>query len=118
MSTRFRVSIGVFVVIIALLQPVVMNAFIAFLFAGIIPGTTISLPFWLMSLLLVSVAYIAIRWISKDPIYIGDTPYQQQKSKQAAREYVLRKTTQTTSAKGRRPNFLRKRKRGYQVATS
>ena len=96
MSTRFRVSIGVFVVIIALLQPVVMNAFIAFLFAGIIPGTTISLPFWLMSLLLVSVAYIAIRWISKDPIYIGET----------------------TSAKSRRPNFLRKRKRGYQVATS
>jgi hypothetical protein len=118
MSTRLRVGIGLFVVIIALLQPVVMNAFIAFLFAGIIPGTTISLPFWLMSVLLVTVGYIAIRWISKDPIYIGDTPYQQQKSKQAARDYVLRKTTQTKSTISRRPGVLHKRKRGYRVATS
>ena len=118
MSTRFRVSIGLFVVIIALLQPSVMNAFIAFLFAGIIPGTTISLPFWLMSILLVTVAYIAIRWVSKDPIYIGDTPYQQQQNKKAARDYVLRKTAQPAATKSRRPRFLRKRKRGYQVATS
>jgi hypothetical protein len=118
MSTRFRVSIGIIVVIFALLQPIILNAFIAFLFAGIIPGTSIALPFWLMSLFLVTIAYIAIRWVSKDPIYIGDTPHQQQQNKKAARDYVLRKTTRSTSTKSRRPQFLRKRKRGYQVAAS
>lgn len=118
MSTRFRISISILIVIVALVQPSIMDAFLTFLFIGIIPGTAITLPFWLMSLLLVTVAYVAIRWVSKDPIYIGDTPHQQQQNKKAARDYVLRKTTQPKSSKQRRPGFLRRRKRDYQVATS
>jgi hypothetical protein len=111
-----RIIIGALVGLILIMQPFVMDPLLAFVFAGIIPGTNLELPFWAMSLLLACVGYIAIRWATKDPVYIGDTPHQEAQKKLAARKYVLQKINPTPKP-SRRPT-LRRRKRTYRVATS
>lgn len=128
MLTAIKTIIAIIVIIFALKQPVVINALIAFLFAGVLPGTNIILPFWATSLIALMIGFLAIRWLMKDPLYIGDSAYQQKQAKAKARNYVLSQTktdprTSKIKLVQRRLLSLKKwlkkrRKRKYQTATS
>lgn len=99
-----------------LIQPVVMNAIFGFLFAGIVPGTSIILPFWAMSCVLAVIGYSAMKWLQRDTLFIGDEQYVEQQRKQYARAYVLQKTLRSSV---KRPVAVRQRlRRRQQTATS
>jgi hypothetical protein len=109
-------TIWIIIGLLILFQPVVMDTVLAFVFAGIIPGTTLELPFWAMSLLLGLIGYIAIKWVTKETVYIGDVKQIDTQKRLAARKYVMQKIN-PIKAPSRRPT-LRRRKRTYRVATS
>lgn len=117
MAAFVRAFIFGTIILIIVIQPFIFNAVCTFLFAGVIPGTDIVLPFWAMSLILASLAFTAIKWVRKEPIYIGDTVHETQLNKRHAREYVLQKAAAKPKATTQRPLFKR-RKRSYRVATS
>lgn len=73
-----------------MIQPIVIDATFGFLFAGIVPGTDIVLPFWAMSLVLASVGLIALNWLMGHTLYIGDSAYEQRRMKKTARQYIRR----------------------------
>ncbi len=120
MSPAVRKSVFIIAIIILLIQPFVMNSFFSFIFAGVVPGTTIVLPFWAMSLFLASIGYIAIKSVSKETLFVGDTAHKERQAKANAKRYVLQKVTPAT--KKQQPRFAkllpRRRKRSYRVATS
>lgn len=116
MSRQVRKTIWLIIGLLIFFQPVVMDSLLTFVFAGIIPGTAIELPFWAMSLLLGTIGYTAIRWVTKETVYIGDVKEIDTKNRQAARRYVMQKVNPLKKST-RRPT-LRRRKRTYRVATS
>lgn len=81
----------------------------AFLFAGIVPGTDIVLPFWAMSLILATIATIAINWLFKQSLFIGDDPYRQSLAREQARATIkssrTRKQTSLTSTRHTRKRY-------------
>ncbi len=121
MSTAAKTIIGSFITVVIVSQPIVFTAIFTFFFTGSVPGTDITLPFWAMTLVLCSIGYIAIKWLTKDTLYIGDTAHHQQQAKAEARAYVLqhvaRSRTKTVTALPKSPQTKR-RKRAYQTAPS
>lgn len=117
MASFVRAFIFGIIIIVVVSQPIIFNGLFTFIFAGVVPGTDISLPFWAMSLVLATIAFVAIKWVRKEPLYIGDTIHEAQLNKRQAREYVLQKASAKPTVSSRRPLFKR-RKRAYRVATS
>lgn len=110
------IKISIVIVLIGLVfHPLVINPLCAFLFAGIVPGTTITLPFWAMSCILFTIGYGAITWLKRDMLYIGDVRGIEQQRKQTARAYVAQKTSSSVVIK--KPVRARQRRR-QQTATS
>lgn len=116
MTSQAQKTIWIIIAILILFQPVVMDPLMAFVFAGIVPGTTVELPFWAMSLFLGFIGYTAIRWVTKETIYIGDVTQADIEKRRAARKFVMQKIN-AAKKPVRRPS-LRRRKRTYRVATS
>ncbi|MEO5691205.1 MAG: hypothetical protein ABIQ64_03400 [Candidatus Saccharimonadales bacterium] len=110
------IKTSIVIVLLALvLQPIVLNAVFSFLFAGIVPGTQITLPFWAMSCILFSIGYGATLWLKRDMLYIGDVRGIEKQRKQTARAYVAQKTSRSVEVK--KPVRVRQRRR-QQTATS
>lgn len=119
MSATTKTITGILIGCVIVAQPFVYNPLFGFLFTGLVPGTSIVLPFWAMSLVLGSIGYVAVHWITKDTLYIGDKIYEQKKAKAKARAYVLTQVSRKPSAtKYVSSRQTRRRKRGYQVVTS
>lgn len=80
------------VIILALLilfnLPTIFTVIFELILLGAIPGTTINIPFWVMLPLMVFCGYIAIHWISHQPLYIGNLEYQEKLARQLARKKV------------------------------
>jgi hypothetical protein len=115
MSTLSKVIIGL-VIISIFTVPAVGNAIAALLFAGIVSGISYELLFWAVVLLLALAGYFAIRWLSRDTLYIGDSTYDQKQAKADAREYVLDKVAGHAAPAPAKKSL--RRKRAYRVATS
>ena len=86
---------GILTFLIVLFQPSVSTALFALLFLGMIPGTTTSIPSWAMLLISISGIYLAIRWISNQPLFIGNHQQQERTARQLARKKVLAMTANT-----------------------
>lgn len=115
----FVLLIAIITIMVLLFVPDVLNALLAFIFIGIIPGTDFSLPMWAMGLFIVITAAVAVTWLSSQSLYIGDRTYQQKQAKAAAREYVLEKVSKSPAQKStpRTRSTRRTAKQDYQVAT-
>lgn len=118
MASIVRAFVFGVTILVVLSQPFIFNAICTFVFAGVLPGTDIELPFWAMSLILAGIGYSAIAWLKKDTIYIGDTIYETQLQKRQAREYVLQKSTIKTNKQTTRRPILKRFKRTFRVAAS
>ena len=100
-----------------IIQPAILNGLFGFLFAGIVPGTSITLPFWAMSCVLFMIGYSAVLWLKNDMLFIGDESHQENMRKQRARVYVMQKATSTVTVK--KPVRIRQRfRRRQQTVTS
>lgn len=58
--------------IVALVQPDVFNAIVAFLLVGLVPGTSYTLPFWATILIAGAIAWLLIIILSKQSLLIGE----------------------------------------------
>lgn len=72
MDKKAWTPLGTLLIIATILISPLMDYVWAFLFAGIIPGTNYTLPFWTMSLILASIGIAAIRWLLHQPLFIGN----------------------------------------------
>lgn len=66
----------------------IFEAVVEFMFLGMIPGTTITLPFWLLGSFYLLVGIAGIIWISAQPLYIGDYAHQDKVARALARKRV------------------------------
>lgn len=112
---QFVISI-LFVVVLTTIftQPAFFNAFLALLFLGIVPGTNIQIPFWIMLIVLFGGGFILIRWLGSQPLYIGSLAKQEKTAKQLARKKVAKKVLTspksiTQTAKKRTKSSTKKR---------
>ncbi|MGB3023943.1 MAG: hypothetical protein WBB39_04030 [Candidatus Saccharimonadales bacterium] len=112
---RIGILLGIVVV---LSQHQVLNALFALLFVGVIPMTTIVLPFWMMGLILGSVAAIALFWLLRQPVFIGDAPHQEKIAKSRARSHVLSVAAKQNQKTTTKPSPKRRTRKRYQTATS
>jgi hypothetical protein len=79
-------------------QPRIENAMLALIFLGMIPGTSISIPSWIMFLVSIVGIVTAVRWISGQPLFIGSREYQEKLARQLARKKVLAMTAAPVQA--------------------
>jgi cell division protein FtsW (lipid II flippase) len=86
------IGASVISLLVLLAQPAIGNSLLMMLFLGIIPGTSIVLPTWMILLSAVLGSYIAIRWIMNQPMFIGNQEYQEKVARQLARKKVLSMT--------------------------
>lgn len=80
--------IAIMALVVLLSQPTTSDALLALLFLGIVPGTDIQVPFWIMMLLLLGGGYVLIRWLGSQPLYIGNLHKQEQTARKLARKKV------------------------------
>lgn len=92
-------SIITFLVIIT--NPAVIAEAVQFFFLGLIPGTNIIIPFWIMLPGSLVIAAASIHWLRIQPLFIGSIPSQEQTARQLARKRIVpkKKIRQTVSAK-------------------
>ncbi|MBC7746483.1 hypothetical protein H7Y40_00685 [Pedobacter sp.] len=91
------ISILLVIVLVGILaQPAVNNALMALLFLGIIPGTNIQIPFWVMFILFFGGGYALLRWLILQPLYIGGIAKQEQTARQLARKKIAKKVRKSS----------------------
>lgn len=81
-----------------LLEGSVVDAIIMFIFLGIIPGTNLALPTWLMFLFAVAGSISLLGWIRAQPFFIGNLAEQERTARQLARQRVMKKLAQPRPA--------------------
>lgn len=70
--------------------PEIMTAIFNFVFLGAIPGTKNSVPFWIMLPSMVFLGFLVVRWITHQPMYIGNLAEQEKLARQLARKRVAK----------------------------
>lgn len=100
---------GIFAISLYLLmQPAVYYTLLSFLFIGLVPGTQITLPFWVMWIIFCIIAGVALAWLFNQTLYIGDHAYTEKIAKAKAREHVLKTTAKTKTNRIKRKKPLAK----------
>ena len=99
---------AVIFLLIMLFQPNVSGALFALIFLGMIPGTTVNVPSWMMLLGSLIGMVVAIRWLSQQPMFIGNYAQQEKTARQLARKKVLAMSAAPTPIR-RKPTTARRR---------
>lgn len=100
------VAAGALLLLFVLVRQEVESALLALLFLGIIPGTSISLPAWVMLVGAIVIGYAALRWLRDQPLYIGSHAEQEKLARQLARRKVLAMTAQPAAVVPVRPKRI------------
>lgn len=79
MNKRTLLLIAALIALIVLTQGPVADAFLTFIVTGIIPGTSVALPFWAIVTISTMVSLIAI------VVFVDDIALDRQKSKSASK---------------------------------
>ena len=97
MRQALRIGL-ILLIVVLLLQSVIINPLFNLIFLGMIPGTSITLPFWVMGLFYLFVIYACVKYISKQQLYIGDPVTQGKTARRIARAKVTKKKQPRTNA--------------------
>lgn len=119
MSPRLlTIIIGVSLIVISLIFAAgdLFNSLFLFIFLGVIPGTDMRVPSWAMITLAVLSSALIIRWITIQPMYIGNLAEQERTARQLARKRVAHKISKRPAAK-KKP-ATRSVRRNYTAAKS
>lgn len=112
---KAAIQLGVVIGIVTiLLQPAVLTPIISFFFLGIIPGTTIIIPFWTMGLFYILLALALVTYLTYQPLYIGDMKHQEKVARQLARQKVMKQV----AARDQVRTDEQAKEAHYQTATS
>jgi|GEM_PF-1549603 len=90
MKRTYLVTLGLIGLIVLGTQPQFAAVIIEFMFLGMIPGTTLTLPFWVIGSFYLVVITAGLVWISNQPLYIGDQPHQDKVARALARQKIAR----------------------------
>lgn len=90
-SVTFTLMLGI------IFLPAAFHATVELLLLGVIPGTNIAIPFWIIFLTFFGGAYYLVRWVREQPLFIGDLARQEQVARQLARKRVAQKVRRTPS---------------------
>jgi len=90
------IALGVFIVLV---RPEILGSLFALVFLGLIPGTTLSMPFWVMLIVYGTGLFIVIRWLARQPLYLGNMAKQEKTARQLARKKVINKTQKKTATR-------------------
>lgn len=96
--THIIVAIVVFALCALLLNPGLLSAIFVFLFLGIVPGTDITLPWWVMILAFLIALAFGIRWLLDQPVYQPVATNKDLALRRTARKRVLKQTSTRKSA--------------------
>ncbi len=119
MSPRLlTIIIGVSLIVISLMFAGgdLFNSLFLFIFLGVIPGTDTRVPSWAMITLAVLSSALIIRWITNQPMYIGNLVEQERTARQLARKRVAHKISKKPAAK-KKP-AIRSVRRSYTAVKS
>lgn len=83
---------GLILLLIILSRPEVEGELLALLFLGVIPGTSIALPSWMIFIGSIFAASALLRWLRDQPLFIGSHVEQEKLARQLARKKVLAMT--------------------------
>ena len=87
----------VLVILFFFYLPEIVTIVFNFVFLGAIPGTKNNIPFWIMLPSMVFLGFLVVRWITHQPMYIGNLAEQEKLARQLARKRVA-KTIQASRA--------------------
>ena len=96
--------------LLLLTRPEIMGGLFAFVFLGMIPGTQYSLPTWLMFVVYILGIMFVIRWLVRQPLYIGSLSRQEKTARAIARKKITSRKkapTDTTRARTKRTRARR-----------
>lgn len=91
MKRYIIIALAIISIVVVITSPAVFGAVLLFLFLGIIPGTNIVIPFWVMLPVCLLIAVAALQWLILQPLYIGSIPAQEQTARQLARQRIVPK---------------------------
>ena len=94
------IALAVFALLVLIIKPEILSALFVFLFLGIVPGTDITLPWWVMILAFLIALAFGIRWLLDQPHYQPVATNKDRALRRSARKRVLKQTsTRRTAAK-------------------
>lgn len=76
-------------VFLLIVRPEILGSIFALIFLGLIPGTALSIPSFIMFLIYAGVAALVIRWLVRQPMYVGNMSRQEKTARAIARKKVL-----------------------------
>lgn len=93
MNMRRNIAIIILAIgcLLFVLHPSTLNAVFALIFLGLLPGTSVSIPFWIMLPATLCIAFVLVRWIMHQPMYIGSLETQEKTARTLARKNVAKK---------------------------
>lgn len=89
MRKSILIIAGLLTLLVLLFLPSTSGLLLALLLLGMIPGTSFAIPAWIMLLGSMTGIILSIRWISRQPLYIGSHSQQEKMARQLARKKIL-----------------------------
>jgi hypothetical protein len=102
MKRTIIITLIITFLIAVFIWPMILDVLFSFVFLGLIPGTTLSIPPVLMMLLYPIAVLLAIRWLARQPMYFGSKAKQEQTARALARKRITKKTA-TAPRRQRKP---------------
>lgn len=91
---KFGLFLGIIFVAV---QPVVLDAIFGLVFLGLVPGTSYSLPMWLMALVYLSAILVGVWYLNAQTVYIGDRRHRDKLARQKARRTIAKQRTKKSA---------------------
>lgn len=104
-------SIALFALLWLLLKTDFIDSLILLVLLGLIPGTNLMIPTWLMSIIAIVTAIFLLGWLRSQPLYIGNLAEQERTARKLARIRVAKKTAQNLSSANDKPTKTRRYRR-------
>lgn len=92
----------VFMLLAFILKPNLLSIIFVFIFLGIIPGTDITLPWWVAILGFLFALVLGIRWLLHQPVYQPVATTKDKSLRHTARKRVLKQTSARKTTTTRR----------------
>lgn len=86
-----------------MMRPDILGALIVFVFLGMVPGTDITLPWWVTLGAMAIALIFAIRWVFDEPVYRPIATPKDRARRVTARRKVIKQTSSRAQVKHTKP---------------
>jgi len=99
LNRKIVAALVIIAVVLLIVRPEILSSIFALIFLGLIPGTDLSIPSLVMFPIYAIVAFFVLRWLIRQPLYIGNMSKQEKTARAIARKKVLKTKTKKTPAR-------------------